>query len=58
MQPMDTDLIRLKLEKEIEATYISQIDDLKNQLDQLNDNYNTMKRDRDMIKTQFETQKY
>ena len=42
MQPMDADLIRLKMEKEIESTYMKELDSKQSEVERLQENFSSV----------------
>ena len=55
---MDADLIRLKMEKEIESTYMKELDSKQNEIERLQENYSSVNKQYELIKSRYEELKY
>lgn len=55
--PIDTDIMRMKLQKDLEARHRVELDSKQQELDRLNEYYYESKRVAEVLKTQIESQR-
>lgn len=56
--PVDSDILRMKLQKDIEGRHRIELDQKQQEIERLSEHYYEAKRQLDVVKTQLETQKY
>lgn len=56
--PIDTDILRMKIQKDIEGRHRVEQDQKQQEIDRLSESYYEAKRQLDIVKTQLETSKY
>lgn len=56
--PIDTDILRMKIQKDIESRHRIEIDAKQQEVEKVSEQYYECKRQLDVVKTQMETIKY
>ncbi len=56
--PIDTDIMRMKIQKDIETRHRADLDQKQQEVERLSESYYEAKRQLDVVKTQLETYKY
>lgn len=56
--PIDTDILRMKIQKDIEARHRLEMDQKQAEVERLSENYYESKRQLDILRTQHENLKY
>ena len=56
--PIDTDIMRMKIQKDIEARHRVELDQKQQEIDRASENFYEAKRQLDIVKTQIENQRH
>ena len=56
--PIDTDIMRMKIQKDIESRHRVELDQRQQELDKVSESYYETKRSLEVVKTQLETQRH
>jgi uncharacterized protein YfbU (UPF0304 family) len=56
--PIDTDILRMKIQKDIEARHRLELDSKQQEIERLSEHYYESKRQIEILKTQFEAQRH